>query len=100
MIFALPIVPIRPSAYPTIEERAASQSRTQGNRSHINTIAPARRKRNIDSPLAAHSSQKQKKATPKVGSLGSALIHVEHCTGKKKEAIQDFEKFAKLQNNF
>ena len=84
----------------TPEGRAASQSRTQGNRSQANTNAPARHKRTTESSLQADPSAKHRKSTPGAGSSASGLTHVDRRAGKTAESIPDYEKFAKVQTNF
>ena len=49
-ISALPIMPICSPNHPIVEEKVALQSRNQGSRSHVNTIASPWLKQNIDSP--------------------------------------------------
>ena len=61
----------------TAKGRAASWSRTQGNRSHANTNAPARQKHNIDTSSQAEPTTKRRKSTPGVGSSASGLTHVD-----------------------
>ena len=89
---------VRPQARPGVEDRAASQSRTQGSRSHAQRAAAGRaepRKCKNDSPLTTDPSQKRRKSTTGAGSSGSALTHVDCRLGRKDDPIPDFEKFAK-----
>ena len=90
--------PVRPQARSGVEDRASSQSWTQGSRSRAQTAAAGRaepRKRKNDSPLTTDPSQKRRKSTAGAGSSGSALTHVDHRLGRKDDPILDFEKFAK-----
>ena len=90
--------PVRPQARLGVEDRASSQSRTQGSRSHVQTVAAGRaepRKRKNDSPSTTDPSQKQRKSTAGAGSSSSALTHVDRRLGRKDDPIPDFEKFAK-----
>ena len=52
----------------TAEERAASQSRTQGSRSQANINAPARQKRTTETSSQTGPSAKRTKSTPRAGS--------------------------------
>ena len=95
--------PVRPQARPGVEDRASSQSRTQGSRSHVQTVVAGRaepRKCKNDSPLTTDPSQKRRKSTTGAGSSGSALTHVDRRLGRKDDPIPDFEKFAKAQDDF
>ena len=78
------------------EGRAASQSRTQGNRSQAKTNAPARQKRTTGSSSQAGPSAKRRNSTPGAGSSGSGLTHIDRRAGKSVERISDYEKFAKV----
>ena len=84
----------------TMEGRAASQSRTQGNQSQANTNAPTRQKRNTELSSQVDPSAKCRKSTPSARSLASGLMHVNWRAGKSAESILDYEKFAKVQTNF
>ena len=59
------------------EERAASQSRTQGSLSQANINAPARQKRNTDISWLAKPSAKRRKSTPGAECSASGLTHGE-----------------------
>ena len=58
------------------------------------------RKRTNDSPSAAEPTQKCRKESVGASSSSSALTHVDHRGGKKKDPIPDFEKFAKAHDEF
>ena len=95
--------PLRPQARSAAEGRAASQSKTQGSRSHAQLTAPARaerRKRNVEDPSESEPNKKRKKGSAGAGSSGSALTHVERRLGRKDDPIPDFEKFAKAHDKF
>ena len=95
--------PVRPQARAGVEDRVASQSQTQGSRSHAQTVAAGRakpQKRKNDSPSTMDPSQKRRKSTTGAGSSGSALTHVDRRLGRKDDPISDFEKFAKAQDEF
>ena len=95
--------PLRPQARPTAEGRAASQSRTQGSRSHAHLTAPARaerRKHNAEDPSESEPNKKRKKGSTGAGSSRSALTHVDHRLERKDDPIPNFEKFAKAHNKF
>ena len=80
----------------TAEDRAASQSRTQGSCSQANTNAPARQKRNTESSSQADPSAKRRKSTPDAGSSTSGLTHVNEQAGKSAKLIPNYEKFTKV----
>ena len=95
--------PVTPQAQTGVEDRVASQSRTQGSRSHEQTAAAQRaepRKRKNDSPSITDPSKKRRKSTTGAASSGSALTHVDRRLGRKDDPIPDFEKFAKAQDDF
>ena len=94
---------VRPQAQAGVEDRAASQSRTQGSRSHAQTTAAGRaepRKCKNDSTSTTNPSQKRRKSTAGAGSSSFALTHVDRRLGRKDDPIPDFEKFAKAQDEF
>ena len=85
------------------EDRAPSQSRTQGCRSHAQSTARARaqpRKLNNESVLEAKPVQKDRKESAGAHSSCSTLIHVDCQGGKKEDPIRDFKKFAKAHDDF
>ena len=95
--------PLQPQARSAAEGRAASQSRTQGSRSHAQLIAPARverQKRNAEDPSKSKPNKKRKKGSTGAGSFGSVLTHVDRQLGRKDDPIPNFEKFAKAHNEF
>ena len=95
--------PVKPQARAGVEDRVASQSRTQGSRSHAQTAAARRtepRKRKNDSTSTTDPSQKRRKSTTGAASSGSALTHVDCRLGRKDDPIPDFEKFSKAQDEF
>ena len=94
---------VRPQARAGVEDKAASQSRIQGCRSHAQTVVAGRVepwKLKNDSPSTTDPSQKRKKATAGARSSGSALTHVDRRLDRKDGPIPDFEKFAKAQDDF
>ena len=95
--------PVRPQARAEVEDRAASQSWTQGSQSHAQTATKERaepRKRKNDSTSTTDPSQKRRKSTAGAESSGSALTHVDRRLRRKDDPIPDFEKFAKAQDEF
>ena len=95
--------PVRQQAQPEGEGTSILQSRIQGNRSHAQSTATAHvdpYKRNIKSSSAFEPCQKCRKEVREAMSYGSVLIHVDRRQGRKEDAISDFEKFAKAQNDF
>ena len=96
----IPSISNRSAPRNTTEERAASQSRTQGSRSQANINAPARQKRATETSSQAGPSAKRRKSTPAAGSSASGLMHVDRRAGKSAESVPDYEKFAKVQTDF
>ena len=96
----IPSIADRSAPRNTAEERAASQSRTQGSHSQANINAPARQKCATETSSQAGPSAKRKKSTPGAGSSTSGLTHVDRRAGKSAELVPDYEKFAKVQTDF
>ena len=85
------------------ESTPVSQSKKQGSQSHARSTVAAHvdpRKRNIESPYASKPCQKRRKGAGEVASSCSALTHVDRRLERNEDAIPDFEKFAKAQNDF
>ena len=60
----------------------------------------APQKQNIESLSHFETSQKWQKGIAGARSFGLVLTHIDHQVGNTKEAIPNFENFAKVQDDF